>query len=498
MKTILVITDGIGFDSGKEWNAFEKAKKPTYDLFFKEVPHCMIKTYGDWVGLPDGQMGNSEVGHMTLGSGRVLYQDLVKINRAIRDNTLFKSQALETLKDCKIIHLVGLMSDGGVHSHINHTLALMDGLAQNHQVFLHLITDGRDVLAKSAPTYLQTIQEAIDKTCAKFGKNKVRIASMCGRFYAMDRDNRWDRIQLAFESIALGKNPTPLTPLEYLQEQYKSDEKMTDEFITPASFGGFKGIECKDGIIFTNFRSDRAREIVTALGAENFTHFSRGSYKVAKMVNMTPYDATFPYPIIFPKEDIKNTLGEILSKAKLRQFHTAETEKYAHVTFFFNGGRETPFELEDRVLIPSPKVKTYDLQPQMSADEVSLAVLDAMDREYDFIVVNFANGDMVGHTGNFNAAIKAVEAVDTELGKIYQKCKEKNYALVLTSDHGNCEKMRDEAGNILPNHTVGEVWCFIAAPSVKELRDGSLDNIAPTVLKLLGLPIPKEMSQPLF
>ncbi|TLD84394.1 2,3-bisphosphoglycerate-independent phosphoglycerate mutase [Helicobacter sp. MIT 11-5569] len=489
MKTILIITDGIGYNENQNYNAFFHAKKPTYDKLFAEVPYGMIETFGLSVGLPEGQMGNSEVGHMSLGSGRILYQDLVKINKTIQDKTLMQNPALDSIKSCKRVHLIGLMSDGGVHSHLNHILALAEGLESQCEVLLHLITDGRDVVPKTAPHFLETIEQTIK------GKN-ICVVSLSGRYFAMDRDNRWERIELAYNTIALGENLQNINPQEYLQAQFTKE--IFDEFIEPASFNGYSGIAQDDGIIFVNFRSDRAREIVSALGNVEFSGFTRKKFTKIPLLTMTPYDKTFTFPILFPKENIKNTLAEVISKHNLRQFHTAETEKYAHVTFFFNGGMEEPHLNETRLLVPSPKVKTYDLQPEMSAKEVGNAVLNAMDNGYDFIVVNFANGDMVGHTGNYEAAIKAVEAVDFELGRIYTKAKELNYGFVLTSDHGNCEAMKNAKGEALTNHTVGSVWCFVAAEGVESVQNGGLNNIAPSILKLMGIAIPNEMDKPLF
>lgn len=495
MKVVLVITDGIGYSKKQEYNAFFAAKKPTYDKLFQEVPFGMIRTYGLSVGLPEGQMGNSEVGHMSLGSGRILYQDLVKINKAIAEGTLMQNPALKCLKNCKRVHLVGLLSDGGVHSHWNHILALALGLESQYEVLLHLITDGRDVPPKSATKFLQEAESQIA------GK-RVRIASLSGRYYAMDRDNRWERVEKAYNSIALGENMQTITPQEYLESQFK--QEIFDEFIVPASFcAGFtedspNRIQAGDGLIFVNFRSDRAREIVSALGKVDFSGFVRKDFVEIPLVTMTTYDKSFPFPILFPKESVQNTLAEVISNHHLRQFHTAETEKYAHVTFFFNGGIEEPYPNETRLLVPSPKVATYDLQPQMSAREVGNAVLGAMEEGYEFVVVNFANGDMVGHTGNYEAAIQAVEVVDSELGRIYAKAKEKGYGLLITSDHGNCEEMKDAQGEPLTNHTIGDVWCFVMAEGVQSVQNGGLNNIAPSILKLMGIAIPKEMDKPLF
>ncbi|WP_297814121.1 2,3-bisphosphoglycerate-independent phosphoglycerate mutase [uncultured Helicobacter sp.] len=494
MKVVLVITDGIGKSDKQRHNAFFAAKKPTYEKLFQEVPFGMIQTYGLSVGLPEGQMGNSEVGHMSLGSGRILYQDLVKINKAIQENALMQNPALDCLKHCKCVHLVGLLSDGGVHSHIQHILALALGLESQCEVLLHLMTDGRDVPPKSAPKFLEQVESQIQ------GK-RIRIVSISGRYYAMDRDNRWERIEKAYNVIALGENAQTLSPQEYLQSQF--NQEITDEFIVPACFldshqEPYRGIQSDDGLIFVNFRSDRAREIVKALGKEDFNEFERKRFVKIPLVTMTSYDKTFSFPILFPKESIQNTLAEVISNHNLRQFHTAETEKYAHVTFFFNGGIEEPYPNETRLLVPSPKVATYDLQPEMSAAQVGDAVLMAIEEGYDFIVVNFANGDMVGHTGNYDAAIKAVESVDNEIGRIYKKIKDKDYGLVLTSDHGNCEEMKDENGKPLTNHTIGDVWCFIMAKGVESVQNGGLNNIAPSILKMMGIAIPQEMDEPLF
>ena len=480
-KTILIITDGIGYAPNSACNAFEMANTPTYDKLFESTPYSLIHTYGEYVGLPDGQMGNSEVGHMSIGSGRVLYQDLVKISMAIEDGSIANNEALQTVTSDRI-HIIGLASDGGVHSHINHLIGLAK-LYAHKQVFLHLITDGRDVDPKSGVDFIAQIE-----------KEGLQIATLSGRFYTMDRDNRWDRVKLGYDTIADGKNPTKVSPLLYLSSQY--EEGVTDEFIPPASFGEYEGIKKGDAVIMANFRTDRVRQITTALGEKNFDKFER-EFKAPHIVTMTKYDESFNYPVMFSKDAPQNTLAQVISEAGLSQLHTAETEKYAHVTFFLNGGIEEPFANETRVLIPSPNVKTYDQKPQMSAPQVSQAVQKGMDSGYDFIVVNFANGDMVGHTGNVEAAIQAVEAVDTELGVIFEKAKANGYNIVLTSDHGNCEEMKDSAGNMLTNHTVGDVWCFVEALGVTKVENGALCNIAPTVLKLMGLEIPKQMQKPL-
>jgi len=489
-KTVLIITDGIGYKPKGGCNAFEAARKPTYEMLFETAPYALISTHGLSVGLPEGQMGNSEVGHMTIGSGRVLYQDLVKISLSLEDRSIEQNEALgAVLEKSDRVHLIGLLSDGGVHSHIEHTIGFAKlASSRGKRVFLHLITDGRDVSPTSAKTYIEQIEAICNE--------KISIATIGGRFYTMDRDNRWERVERGYRAIAEAIPKTALSPKVYVDESYAKGE--TDEFIEPVAFKGYEGMQAGDAVIVTNFRSDRVREITTALGADDFEAFERKQIPLY-IATMTQYDASFDYPVLFPKEAPKNTLAEVISDAGLRQLHTAETEKYAHVTFFLNGGIEEPMIGESRVLIPSPDVKTYDMQPEMSAPQVGEAVRTAMDEAYDFIVVNFANGDMVGHTGNYDAAQKAVEAVDTELGKIIRKAKEDGYAIVLTSDHGNCEEMCDLEGHTLTNHTVGEVWCFVLANGVDRVKErGGLNNIAPTVLKLMGLKIPEEMDEPLI
>ena len=488
-KTVLIITDGIGHNSSCNFNAFCNAKKPTYDYLFSNVPYSLIHTYGEYVGLPEDQMGNSEVGHMTIGSGRVLYQDLVKIHLAIKNDTLKDNVIVKnTIEKSNNIHLIGLASDGGVHSHIDHIIALAKiAEKKNKKVWLHLITDGRDVAPDCAKIYIEKVINICNEN--------IKIATIGGRYYGMDRDNRWDRVELAYNAIA---NATPKTKdniLDFIDNSYKNE--IFDEFLIPTALDGYDGIKDGDGVIFCNFRSDRARELSSVFAKNDFKEFEKKTLNV-QIASMTLYDKNIPIPVIFEKDNPTNTLAQVISDAGLSQLHTAETEKYAHVTFFFNGGVEEPFLNETRVLIPSPNVATYDLQPQMSAPKVGEAVRLAMKNQTDFIVVNFANGDMVGHTGVYEAAIKAVEAVDYELGLILEEAKKENYNIVLTSDHGNCEMMKDENGNTLTNHTVGDVYCFVIAPNVTKVKDGSLNNIAPTVLKLMGLDIPKEMDEPLI
>jgi len=489
-KTLLIITDGIGCKPDSICNAFKDASTPTYDRLFKEAPHALISTHGLSVGLPEGQMGNSEVGHMTIGSGRILYQDLVKISLALKDGSLKSNEALTTTLDkSNRVHIIGLLSDGGVHSHIEHIIGLAQiAKDEGKRVFLHLITDGRDVSPSSAPKYIEQIEAICDEN--------ISIATVAGRFYTMDRDNRWERIEKGYNAIAKATPKSEVAISQYIQAQYKSE--IFDEFIEPTAFEGYEGIEANDSVIIANFRSDRVREIATVLGDANFKEFKR-EFMPLHIATMTQYDASFNYPILFPKEAPQNTLSQVIANARLSQFHTAETEKYAHVTFFFNGGVEEPMANESRLLIPSPDVKTYDMKPKMSAPEVGDGVLKAIDEKYDFIVVNFANGDMVGHTGDYEAAKIAVNTVDTQIDKLLKKAKEEGYAVILTSDHGNCEEMKDAQGHVLTNHTVGEVWCFVIADGVESIKEGQgLNNVAPTVLKLMDLEIPSEMDEPLF
>ena len=400
-KTLLVITDGIGHNTSNNYNAFFTANTPTYDYLFEKVPYSLIHTYGKYVGLPDGQMGNSEVGHMTIGSGRVLYQDLVKVNIAIENDTLKDNDVLKnTISSSNNIHLLGLLSDGGVHSHIDHIIAMAKiAKNSNKKVFIHIITDGRDVAPDCAQKYIEQIMNICDED--------IKIATIAGRYYTMDRDNRWDRVKKGYDAISFANPISNSDILAYLNESYKNE--IFDEFIVPTAFEGYEGLKENDGIIFCNFRSDRMREISSVFANKDFKEFETTKVNL-NLATMTQYDKNTPLPILFPKESPKNTLAEVISNAGLSQLHTAETEKYAHVTFFFNGGVEEPVLNESRVLIPSPQVATYDLQPEMSAPQVGDAVRTAMNNNIDFIVVNFANGDMVGHTGVFDAAVKAVDA----------------------------------------------------------------------------------------
>lgn len=492
-KTLLIITDGVGHSPIKEGNAFYHAQKPTYDWMFANLPHSLLKTHGLSVGLPEGQMGNSEVGHMCIGAGRVLYQDLVKISKAFEEETMEDNPAFRHVIDrAQIVHVLGLMSDGGVHAHIDHLIGMALLLERvGKKVWLHLISDGRDVLPTSALEYLRLIECICNEN--------IVMATISGRFFAMDRDKRFERVLKAYESIAHAKNRTLLSPSDYIENMYHRG--ITDEFIEPASFGDYMGMFDGEGFIFVNFRSDRARELTQALGGDldMFYGLSECGAGAPELIiaTMTSYSADFKHPVLFPKQDVKDTLAQVVSQANLSQVHIAETEKYAHVSFFINGGVEMPFPNEERILIPSPKVSTYDLCPQMGADAIAEAIVSSMQKRRDLIVANFANGDMVGHTGNFDAGVQAIEALDRALGKVLKVAQELDYAMLLTSDHGNCEQMRSK-DSILTNHTTNPVYCFVMGRGVGHVRDGALNHVAASVLKLMGLPIPSVMDDPLF
>ena len=489
-KCILVITDGIGYNKSDYFNAFAAAKKPNYERLFKVVPNTLLKTSGLAVGLPEGQMGNSEVGHMCIGSGRIIYQNLVRINKAIEENSLKENPNLkEFLKKHKRVHIVGLYSDGGVHSMSSHFKALCELCKiSGKEVLAHAITDGRDVLPKSAFELIKDLQGF----CEEKG---IFLASICGRFYAMDRDKRWERVKIFYDTL-FGEALQSDDFAKFIEESYA--ENITDEFLPARKSPKFKGLSKDDGIIFVNFRNDRMKQIIQALSDKEFKEFNK-EFNFENILTMSVYDEKFTFPVLFEKEKLENTLSSVIAKAGLSQLHTAETEKYAHVTFFFNGGKEELEINESRILVPSPKVKTYDEKPEMSAFEVLEAVKKGIDKGEDFIVVNFANGDMVGHTGDFEAAIKAVEAVDTCLGELIAKAREKDYAFIITSDHGNCEAMQDEKGNLLTNHTTFDVFVFVEAKGVSKLKEGlGLSNLAASVLKILGLQKPTQMNEALF
>ena len=502
-KCMLIILDGCGINHVEEGNAVFQAKTPCLDRLKKEYPNTELLCSGEAVGLPKGIMGNSEVGHLNIGAGRIVYQDLLRIDSAIADGTFFKNDTLNTVisgvkNNNSALHLMGLVSDGGVHSQLTHLFALIDLAKQKgiSRIFIHAILDGRDTPPDSGAKYINNLQEYIKKD------DTVSIATICGRFYAMDRDKRWDRIEKAFLLYTLGKGIKEKDPLEAVQNAYLRDE--TDEFAKPVVITKKNGepvgtIKDNDGIIFFNFRADRAREITSALTDSSFEYFSRETLPVISgFVCMTLYDEKFDLPIAFGPVHMDNILGEVISDHGLKQFRIAETEKYAHVTYFFNGGEEKSFPMEERCVIPSPRdVETYDKKPEMSAALVTEEVLSQIKSDkYDFIVLNFANMDMVGHTGILDAAVKACEEVDRCLNKIVTLLKEKGTVALITADHGNAEMMIDQNGKPYTSHTLNPVPLILIDDTRKNvaLKPGSLQNIAPTILEIMNIEKPAEMT----
>lgn len=499
---VLCIMDGFGHNPSTYGNAIAAAKKPNLDMLKEKYPYTYIGASGLDVGLPDGQMGNSEVGHTNMGAGRVVYQELTRITKSIQDGDFFENEALcnainKSVAAGTSLHLMGLMSDGGVHSHNTHIWAIVElakRLGQN-RVYLHCIMDGRDVPPTSGKDY---VAEAIEKM-NEIGVGKV--ATVTGRYYAMDRDNNWDRVKKAYDAFVFGKgnfNTDPVAAIEESYETIDSDGKnLTDEFILPTVTLENEGrIGAGDSIVFFNFRPDRAREITRTFVDDDFRGFERDRFPV-NYVCMTQYDATMPnVDIAFRPQVLTNTFGEYLANRGMTQLRIAETEKYAHVTFFFNGGVEAVNEGEDRILIPSPKVATYDLKPEMSAFEVSEKLNEAVrSGKYDVVIINFANCDMVGHTGVFDAAVKAVEAVDTCVGTLYEAVMENGGTLFVTADHGNADVMMEEDGSPFTAHTTNVVPFICINCGDVELREGGrLCDIVPTMLKVMNLPQPEEMT----
>lgn len=492
---MLMILDGFGI-AEKEGNAICAANTPNLDKIFSQYPTTKLNASGLAVGLPEGQMGNSEVGHTNIGAGRVVYQDLTRITKAIQDGDFFTNKALlnavdSAIKNNSSLHLFGLLSNGGVHSHNTHLYALLK-LAKDRglsKVYIHAFLDGRDVPPTSGVDFLK---ECIEKT-EEIGVGK--IATVMGRYWAMDRDKRFERLQKAYSAMVYAKGIINHDPINAVENSYKND--VTDEFVEPVVCDENGTIKANDSIIFYNFRPDRAREITRTFVDPNFDGFEReNGYFPVTYVCMTQYDETMPnVSIAFSPEELKNTLGEYLSKNGKTQLRIAETEKYAHVTFFFNGGVETTFDGEDRVLIPSPKVATYDLQPEMSAYEVSNEAINRINSgKYDVIILNFANCDMVGHTGVFDAAVKAVEAVDSCVGKIYDAIIKNNGILMITADHGNADKMFDENGGPFTAHTTNPVPLCVVNYDCKLKSVGKLADIAPSMLKILGMKKPEQMT----
>lgn len=498
----LIILDGWGYREDRTANAIAAAHTPCWDQLWATCPHRLISGSGLCVGLPPGQMGNSEVGHLHMGAGRVVHQDLSRIGLAIEDGSFFKNPVLNkaienATRTGHAIHVAGLLSPGGVHSHEKHIYALIDLLARHraNKVYVHAFLDGRDTPPKSAEASLKTLEAH----CKQSGTGQ--IASLVGRYYAMDRDKRWDRVKKAFELLVTGKAEfVAENAMAGLSAAYARGE--TDEFVAPTRIDSPPPMEEGDTVIFMNFRADRARELTAALTQPDFQGFQRVQTPSLHVVTLTEYDATLPLPAAFPGKALKNMLGQYLSDLNLRQLRLAETEKYAHVTFFFNGGLETPFPGEDRLLIPSPKVSTYDLAPAMSAESITDALVDAIVRKkHDFIVCNFANADMVGHTGNMAATIQAIETIDHCLARIANTLRQQGYEALITADHGNAELMTDpHTGQPHTAHTEQPVpLIYIGRQAVPTEREGTLADIAPTVLHLMDLPIPAEMTgHPLF
>jgi 2,3-bisphosphoglycerate-independent phosphoglycerate mutase len=497
-----MILDGVGLSDEKTGNAFQQAKKPNIDRLLKTYPSNRVKTSGEAVGLPDGQMGNSEVGHTNIGAGRIIYQELTRIDHEISDEDFFKNPVLvEAINNAKIsgraLHLMGLVSDGGVHSHQNHLYALLE-LAKRHDVknvYVHVITDGRDTAPDTAAKFVAQLE-------AKMSKLGIgQIATISGRYYSMDRDNRWDRIELSYNAMVSGDGDKYQYSKAAIEASYNA--KIYDEFIKPTVLIDDQNkpiatIHDNDSVIFFNFRPDRARQLTRALVGENFNGFMRQIVlKNLHFVTMTEYDETIKNVYVaYKPQAINNTFGEYISKLGYTQLRIAETEKYAHVTFFFNGGEEKPYSGEDRIMVSSPKVATYDLKPEMSASELADKVITAIDsKKYDVIIMNFANGDMVGHTGKLDKTIQAVEALDSQVGRIIDRLEAVHGEAIITADHGNCEYMIDpKTGAVVTSHSTFDVPIIVVSTRFKQVNSGRLCDITPTLLTLMNESIPTEMT----
>ena len=496
-KALLMILDGCGIGKHGKGDVIWNTPTPYLDYLQAVSSHSQLNASGEDVGLPDGQMGNSEVGHLNIGAGRIVYQDLVKINRACADGSIAQNpqvkEAYEYAKQTgKKLHLMGLTSNGGVHSSLDHLFKLIEvgkeyGL--KNQVFVHCFMDGRDTDPKSGKGFIEQVS-------AKCSENDAAIASIIGRFYAMDRDKRWNRVKEAYDLITAGTGKQAADMVQAMQESY--DEGVTDEFVKAISNSAVNGkIEEGDVVIFINFRNDRAKELTQVLTQQDMPEEGMKTIAGLKYYCMTPYDASFKnVGILFPKENVGNTLGEYLSSLGKKQLHTAETEKYAHVTFFFNGGREAPFDGEDRVLVASPKVATYDLKPEMSAYEVKEKLVENIKKDfYDFIVVNFANGDMVGHTGVYNAIAKAVVAVDNCVKDVIETAKATGYEAIIIADHGNADNAINPDGTPNTAHSLNPVPCiYVTDNNSAKIKDGRLADVAPTILHIMGLEQPADMT----
>ena len=498
--TMLMILDGFGKNPNKEGNAVANAKKPNIDKLMMTCPTAEVYASGPSVGLPEGQMGNSEVGHTNIGAGRIVYQDLTRITKSIEDGDFFSIKEFsDAIENCKKnnskLHIMGLLSDGGVHSHQRHLYGLLE-LAKRkdfEDVYVHCFMDGRDTPPASGEGYVAKLEEKMKE------KGIGKIASISGRFYAMDRDKRWQRIQKAYDAMVKGEGVKATSAIQAVESSYQKE--IFDEFIEPTVICNgdtpIAKIEPHDSVIFFNFRPDRAREITRTLVDTNFNEFDTRKDLDLCFVCMTPYDETIQnVEIPFKKEQLKNTFGEYISKKGLTQLRIAETEKYAHVTFFFNGGEEKQYPGEDRILVPSPKVETYDMKPEMSAVEVTDKVVEAINtKKYDCIILNYANPDMVGHTGNLDAAIKAVETIDTCVGRVLEAVNAQNGVLMITADHGNCEQMIDyKTGEPHTAHTTNPVPLMLVGMDNAKLKEGKLADLAPTMLEIMGLDKPEEMT----
>ena len=496
-KALLMILDGWGIGQHGKGDVIFNTPTPYLDYLTAVSAHSQLAASGEDVGLPDGQMGNSEVGHLNIGAGRVVYQDLVKINRACKDGSILQNKGVVEAynyakENGKKLHLMGLTSDGGVHSSLDHLFKFIQmgkEFGLKNQVFVHCFMDGRDTDPKSGKGFIEQVTDC----CAQ---NDAAIASIVGRFYAMDRDKRWERVKEAYDLIVAGKGKQAQDMVKAMQESY--DEGVTDEFIKPIHNASVNGlIEEGDVVIFINFRNDRAKELTQVLTQQDMPDNGMKTIAGLKYYCMTPYDASFTgVNILFPKENVEDTLGEYLSKLGKKQLHTAETEKYAHVTFFFNGGREKPFEGEDRILVPSPKVATYDLKPEMSAYEVKDKLVGAINtQEYDFIVVNFANGDMVGHTGVYNAIAKAVWAVDHCVEAVIEAAKANDYEAIIIADHGNADNAINPDGTPNTAHSLNPVpFIYVTNNNSATVKDGRLADVAPSLLHIMGLEQPADMT----
>lgn len=495
-KVLLCIMDGVGIRESLNGNAVKNANTETLDRIFKEYPNIYLEASGEYVGLPKGQMGNSEVGHMAIGSGRIIYQSLEKINKSIEDKTFYKNHellsAINHARDNNSkLHLIGLLSDGGIHSHINHLFALLD-LCQKEQfynVYIHVITDGRDTAPDSGIIYIKKLKEKLENL--SFG----HIATICGRYYMMDRDNRFDRVKMAYDMLTKGIGDK----YTYPEQAWKNNHArgITDEFITPSIISNAGIIENNDSIITFNFRPDRLKELYSSLTNKDYQCFERELPKNIKLVTMMPVAKEVICTNAYKNEQIDNVLGKVVSDNNLSQLRIAETEKYAHVTYFFDGGVELELNNCKRILIPSPKVSTYDLQPEMSAHIITDTLLKEInDNKYDLIVLNYANGDMVGHTGVYEKGIQAVETVDSCLEKIINNINLDEYTIIITADHGNCEQMINDDGTVNTAHTTNLVPFIVLDKNIKlkENYIGSLSDIAPTILKIMNIELPKEMT----